>query len=108
MRKKMGLVRKYLFNYYYFVYQINATHKLSTVVLLNISGETDIFSSSLWWIESIKEQNVFKIGIFSNIINIYAVTFDHFNASIPKKCLKVVYYVWIVFMLHTCTINVLN
>ncbi len=34
----------------------------------------------LWWIESSKEQYLFKIDIFCNIINTFTITFDQFNA----------------------------
>jgi len=42
--------------------------------------------------ESSKEQHLFEIEIFCNIINIFTVTFDQFNASflnersIPFRC----------------------
>ncbi len=80
------LVRKYYFNFVFD--QINATHKLSTVVLLNISVETDAFSCSLWLIESIKAQYVFEIWIFSNIVNVFTVISDHFNASMLDKSIN--------------------
>ncbi len=38
----------------------------------------------LWWIESSREQHLFEIQIFCNIINIFTVTFDQFNASSPQ------------------------
>ncbi len=41
-----------------------------------------LFFRILWWIESSKEQHLFEIGIFCNIINAFTVTFDQFNASL--------------------------
>ncbi len=37
------------------------------------------------WIESSKEQHLFEIEIFCNIINVFTVTFDQFNASLINK-----------------------
>ncbi len=34
------------------------------------------------WIESSKEQHLFEIEIFCNIINVFTVSFDQFNASL--------------------------
>ncbi len=39
----------------------------------------------LWWIESSIEQHLFEIEIFPNIINVFTVTFDQFNASLLNK-----------------------
>ncbi len=49
---------------------------LKTIVLLNISVET-----VTPFILSSKEQNLFEIDIFCNIINVFAVNFEQFNAS---------------------------
>ncbi len=38
--------------------------------------------------ESSKEQHLFEIEIFSNIINVFAVTFDQFNASLMNKSIN--------------------
>ncbi len=62
---------------------------LKTIVLLNISVET-----VTPFILSSKEQNLFEIEIFCNIINVFAVNFEQFNASkwiYLKKYLMVVY-----------------
>ncbi len=40
---------------------------------------------SLWWIESSKEQILFENEVFCNIINVFTVTFDQFNASLLNK-----------------------
>ncbi len=51
---------------------------LKTVVLHNIFVETVIhciFQDSL--MKSSKEQHLFEIEIFYNIINVFSVTFDH-------------------------------
>ncbi len=40
------------------------------------------------WIESWKEQHLFEIEIFSNIINVFTVTFDQFNASLINKSIN--------------------
>ncbi len=37
------------------------------------------------WIESSKEQCLFEIEIFCNIINVFTVTFDKFNVSLMNK-----------------------
>ncbi len=42
----------------------------------------------LWWIESLKEQHLFEIEIFYNIINIFAVSSGQFNASLPIKSIN--------------------
>ncbi len=39
-------------------------------------------------IESSIEQHLFEIEIFSNIINVFTVTFDHFNASWLNKSIN--------------------
>ncbi len=36
-------------------------------------------------IESSKDQHLFKIEIFRNIINVFTDTFDHFNAFLMNK-----------------------
>ncbi len=33
------------------------------------------------WIESLKEQHLFEMQIFYNIINVFTSTFDQFNVS---------------------------
>ncbi len=38
--------------------------------------------------ESSKEQHLFEIEIFSNIINVFAVAFDQFNASLMNKSIN--------------------
>ncbi len=43
-----------------------------------------LFFRILWWIESSKEQHLFEIENFCNIINVFTVTFDQFI----KKLLK--------------------
>ncbi len=40
------------------------------------------------WIESSKEQHLFEIEIFWNIINVFTVTFDQFNASLMIKSIN--------------------
>ncbi len=54
-----------------------------TVLLLKISLET-IFRI-LWWIECSKEQHLFEIQIFCNILNIFTVTFDHLKEAFTQK-----------------------
>jgi len=59
-----------------------------TVELLNIFVETVIiilFSRIFRWIESLKEQQLFEIEIFCNIINVFTITFDKWNTSLLKK-----------------------
>jgi len=36
----------------------------------------------------LKEQHLFETEIFCNIINVFTVILDQFNASLPKKLLK--------------------
>ncbi len=39
------------------------------------------FFRIIWWIESKKQQQcLFEIGMFCNIVNVFIVTFCHFNA----------------------------
>jgi len=35
-----------------------------------------------------KEQHLFETDIFCNIINVFTITFDQFNESLLKICLK--------------------
>ncbi len=42
------------------------------------------FQDSLW-IESSKEQHLFEIQFFYNIINVLTVTFDQLNSSLQNK-----------------------
>ncbi len=44
-----------------------------------------LFFMILRWIESSKEQRLLEIGIFCNIIKVFNVTFDQFNASLMNK-----------------------
>ncbi len=44
-----------------------------------------LFFRILWWIESSKEQHLFGLEIFCNIINVFTATFDQFNASLLNK-----------------------
>ncbi len=39
----------------------------------------------LWWIENSKEQHLFETEILCNIINVFTVTFDQFNAALLNK-----------------------
>ncbi len=40
-------------------------------------------------IESSKEQLLFEIEIFCNIIHVFTVTFDRFNTSLLNKSIKI-------------------
>jgi len=51
-----------------------------TAVLLNIFVETRIFFSGFFE----NRQYLFKIEMFCNIINVFHVTFDKFNAPLPN------------------------
>ncbi len=52
---------------------------LKTFVLLNIFVEAVIiFFRILWWMEISKEQQLYEIQIFCNIINVFSVTFEQF------------------------------
>ncbi len=48
-----------------------------------------MFFRILWWIESSEEQHLFEIEIFCNIIIVFTVTFDQFNASLPNKSIYI-------------------
>ncbi len=50
------------------------------------------FLRIIWWIESSKEQHLFEIEIFCNIISVFTVTFDQFNASLLNKSIKILLY----------------
>ncbi len=52
-----------------------------TILLPNIYF-VETFFWILWWIERSKEQHLFEIENFYNIINVFIVTFDHMNASL--------------------------
>ncbi len=39
----------------------------------------------LWWIESSNEQHLFEREIICNMINVFTVTFEQFNASLLNK-----------------------
>ncbi len=47
------------------------------------------FSLILWWTESSKEQHLFEVEIFCNIIHVFTVTFDQFNASLLNRNMNV-------------------
>ncbi len=61
---------------------------LKTVALLNIyfCGNRDAFFSGFFE-ESLKEQHLFEIKLFCNIINVFTVTYDLFNESLLNKVL---------------------
>ncbi len=70
---------------FWFAVQETLLSMLKTAVLLNIFVETQIFFKILWWIEISKDQHCFVIRIFCNIIIVFNVTFDQFNASLLNK-----------------------
>ncbi len=49
-----------------------------------------IFFRILRLIESSKEQHLFQIEIFCDIINVFTVTFDQFNASLMNNSINFV------------------
>ncbi len=57
------------------------------------------------WIESSKEQHLFEIEIFCNIINVITVTFDQFNASLMDKSINFLKIYIIVIMFSTFVLN---
>jgi len=59
---------------------------MKTVVLLNVVVETIIHFSGFFDWKFQKEQYLFKIEIFWNIINVFTVTFDQFNGSLLNNC----------------------
>ncbi len=59
--------------------------ELKTVVLLNIFVKTCFFPGFFDESKNLKEQHLFEIETFCNII--FAVTFDQFNASLLTKVL---------------------
>ncbi len=64
---------------------------LKTVVLHNILVET-VKHFLFWRIESSKEQHLLEMEIFCNIINIFTVTFDQFNAALLNKSINFSYW----------------
>ncbi len=62
---------------------LSTAHHL--VVLLNIFVETVMRLIFFRIYRSSKEQRLFEIKIFCNIINVFTVTFDHFIASLMNK-----------------------
>ncbi len=44
-----------------------------------------LFFRILWWIESSKEQHLFEMEIFCNILNVFTVTFDQLNECFLNK-----------------------
>ncbi len=60
---------------------------LKTVVLHNIFVETwyILFFRIHRWIESSKEQHLFEIAIFCNIINVFTDTFGQYDISMINK-----------------------
>ncbi len=61
---------------------------------ININAENScafcgyIFFRLLWWIQSSKEQHLFEIEMFCNIIKIFTVTIDHFNATLLNRSIN--------------------
>ncbi len=47
------------------------------------------FPFRILWIESSKEQHLFKISILYNIINVFTVTFDQFKAFLLNKSINI-------------------
>ncbi len=60
---------------------------LRTVVLLSDFVETDICFQGTLMNLKFKEQYLFEIEMFCKMLNIFAVTFDQFNASLLNKFL---------------------
>ncbi len=61
---------------------------MKTVVLHNIFVWYILFFRIHRWIESSKEQHLFEIETFWNIINVFTVTFDQFNVSLMNKSIS--------------------
>ncbi len=55
-------------------YMTKMLSMLKKVVLPTIFENSDC--SGIWWIESSKEQHLFEIENFCNIINVFTVTFN--------------------------------
>ncbi len=49
---------------------------------------TNIYFQILWWTESSKEQHLFEIDIFCNIVHVFTVTFDQLTASLLEKSIN--------------------
>ncbi len=56
------------------------------LVLILVLYENSSFCI-LWWIDSLKEHNLFKI-FYCNIINYFYVTFDQFDAFLLNKSIN--------------------
>ncbi len=59
---------------------------LKTVVLHNIFVETVMYF--IFLDSQMNRQHLFEIEIFCNIINVFTVTFDQFNASLMNKSIN--------------------
>ncbi len=47
-----------------------------------------IFFRFFWWIKSSEKQHLSEIEIFCNIINVFIITFDQYNASLINKTIN--------------------
>ncbi len=62
---------------------------LKTVVMHSIFVKTMIhLSRNLWQIEGLKEQHLFEMEIFYNILSVFTVMFIQFNVSVLNKCIN--------------------
>ncbi len=62
---------------------------LKTVVMHSIFVKTMIhLSRILWQIEGLKEQHLFEMEIFYNIVSVFTVMFIQFNVSVLNKCIN--------------------
>ncbi len=62
---------------------------LKTVVMHSIFVKTMIYlSRNLWQIEGLKEQHLFEMEIFYNILSVFTVMFIQFNVSVLNKCIN--------------------
>ncbi len=69
---------------------------LKTIVLPNIYLKTWFICVFLWWKKSI-EQHLSEEEIFDNIINIFTLTLDQFNASLLNQHIKFYLYSYVPF-----------
>ncbi len=75
---------------YYLFPVFSVSYDPSEIILLCYFGAhfyENSYFCILWWIDSLKEHNLFKI-FYCNIINYFYVTFDQFDAFLLNKSIN--------------------
>ncbi len=63
-------------------------HSRNFIIIIIILCFLKLINNFFWWIERSKDQYLFEIEIFCNIINVLTVKFDQFNASLLNKSIN--------------------